>query len=74
MGIPAVAIVAPAFERQARAYATAVNLPPARVLVLPIGTASPDAAESIPLIKEAAAGSLKDLETALGDPVSKIAS
>lgn len=64
--------MAPAFERQARAYATAVSLPPARVLVLPIGTASPDAAESIPLIKEAAARSLKDLERALGAPVSKI--
>ena len=44
------------------------------MLVLPIGAASPDAAESIPLIKEAAAGSLKDLEMALGEPVSKIAS
>jgi len=64
--------VAPAFERQARAYATAVKLPPARVLVLPIGAASADAAESIALIKEAAAASLKDLEKALGEPVSKI--
>ncbi|MBI3917603.1 MAG: hypothetical protein HY322_11420 [Betaproteobacteria bacterium] len=64
--------MAPAFERQARAYAAAVNLPPARVLVLPIGTASPDAAESVPLIKEAASASLKDLEKALGEPVSKI--
>ena len=64
--------MAPAFERQARAYAAAVNLPPARVLVLPIGTASPDAAESVPLIKEAASASLKDLEKALGEPVSKV--
>ena len=64
--------MAPAFERQARAYATAVKLPPARVLVLPIGAASADAAESIALIKEAAAASLKDLEKALGEPVSKI--
>jgi len=67
-----VAIVAPAFERQARAYATAVKLPPSRVLVLPIGKASSDAAESIPLIKEAVANSLKDLEMALGAPVSKL--
>lgn len=66
--------MAPAFERQARAYATAVKLPPARVLVLPIGAASADAAESIALIKEAAAESLKDLEKALGEPVSKIGS
>ena len=66
--------MAPAFERQARAYAAAVKLPPARVLVLPIGAASADAAESIALIKEAAAESLKDLETALGEPVSKIGS
>jgi hypothetical protein len=66
--------VAPAFERQARAYATAVHLPPSRVLVLPIGTASSDATESIALIKAAAAESLKDLETALGEPVSKIGS
>lgn len=66
--------MAPAFERQARAYATAVHLPPARVLVLPIGAASADAAESIALIREAAAESLKDLETALGEPVSKIGS
>ena len=66
--------MAPAFERQARAYATAVKLPPARVLVLPIGTASADAAESIALIKEAAAESLKDLEKALAEPVSKIGS
>jgi len=43
------------------------------VLVLPIGTASPDAAESVPLIKEAAAASLNDLEKALSEPVSKIA-
>lgn len=64
--------MAPAFERQARAYASAVNLPPARVLVLPIGTASPDAAESVPLIKEAAAASLKELERALKEPVSKV--
>ena len=64
--------MAPAFERQARAYAAAVHLPPARVLVLPIGAASADAAESIALIKKAAAESLKDLETALGEPVSKI--
>ena len=64
--------MAPAFERQARAYATAVNLPPARVLVLPIGTASPDAQESVPLIKEAASASLKDLEKGLSEPVSKI--
>ena len=64
--------MAPAFERQARAYATAVHLPPARVLVLPIGTASADATESIAVIKAAAAESLKDLETALGEPVSKI--
>jgi hypothetical protein len=42
------------------------------VLILPIGTASPDADESIPLIKEAAAGSLKDMEKALAEPVSKI--
>jgi hypothetical protein len=40
--------------------------------VLPIGTASADATESIALIKAAAAESLKDLETALGEPVSKI--
>jgi len=66
--------VAPAFERQARAYATAVKLPPARVLVLPIGAASADAAESVALIKEAVAESLKDLEKALGEPVSKIGS
>jgi len=64
--------VAPAFERQARAYATAVHLPPSRVLVLPIGTASADAAESVALIKTAAAESLKHLETALGEPVSKV--
>lgn len=66
--------MAPAFERQARAYAKAVHLPPARVLVLPIGAASADAAESIALIKKAAAESLKDLEKALGEPVSKIGS
>jgi hypothetical protein len=42
------------------------------VLVLPIGTASPDAAESIPLIREAAVTSLKDLEKALCEPVSKL--
>ncbi len=66
--------MAPAFERQARAYATAVKLPPARVLVLPIGAASADAAESVALIKEAVAESLKDLEKALGEPVSKIGS
>jgi hypothetical protein len=66
--------VVPAFERQARAYATAVKLPPSRVLVLPIGTASSDAAESVPLIKQAAAASLKDLERGLGEPVSKLAS
>lgn len=64
------AIVAPAFERQARAYATAVKLPPARVLVLPIGKASPDSAESVPLIKEAAAKTLPELEAALGAAVS----
>jgi hypothetical protein len=69
-----VAIVAPAFERPARAFATAVKLPPSRVLVLPIGNASPDAAESISLIKEAAANSLQDLETALAAPVSKVGS
>ena len=67
------AIVAPAFERQARAYATAVSLPPARVLVLPIGSASPDAAESIPTIKESVAESFKDVEAALAEPVSQIA-
>lgn len=66
--------MAPAFERQARAYATAVHLPPSRVLVLPIGTASADAAESVSLIKQAAAASLKDLEKGLGEPVSKLAS
>jgi hypothetical protein len=43
------------------------------VVVLPIGTASPDAAESVPLIKEAAGATLKSLETALKEPVSKIA-
>lgn len=48
----------------------AVKLPPSRVLVLPIGKASPDAAESVPLIKEAAASSLKEIETALAAPVS----
>ena len=42
------------------------------MLVLPIGAASPDAVESVPLIKEAAAASLADLEKALGEPVSKI--
>jgi hypothetical protein len=42
--------------------------------VLPIGTASADATESIVLIKAAAAESLKDLETALGEPVSKLVS
>ena len=62
----------PAFERQARAFASAVNLPPSRVVVLPIGTASPDAAESVLLIKEAAGATLKNLETALKEPVSKI--
>ena len=66
------AIVAPAFERQARAYAAAVKLPPARILVLPIGNSSPDAAESISLIKEAVASSLAQLEKALGEPVSKV--
>lgn len=64
--------MAPAFERQARAYASAVNLPASRVLVIPIGTASPDAQESVPLIKEAAASSLEKLEQALGEPVSKV--
>jgi hypothetical protein len=48
-----------------------VSLPPSRVLVLPIGTASPDAAESIPRIKEAVAESFKDVEAALAEPVSK---
>ena len=64
--------MAPAFERQARAYASAVHLPPSRVLVLPLGKASPDAADSVALIKAAAAESLNHLETALGEPVSKI--
>jgi len=66
-------IVAPAFERQARAYATAVNLPPARVIVLPIGSVSTDAAESIPKIKEGVAESFKDVEAALAEPVAQIA-
>jgi hypothetical protein len=51
-----------------------VSLPPTRVLVIPIGTASPDAAETVPKIKEAAAESFKDLEAALAEPVGKVAS
>ncbi len=50
-----------------------MHLPPSRVLVIPIGTASPDAAETIPKIKEAAAESFKDLEAGLAEPVSKLA-
>ncbi len=51
-----------------------MNLPPARVLVIPIGTASPDAAETVPKIKEAAAESFKDLEVGLAATVSGVAS
>jgi hypothetical protein len=66
--------VAPAFERQARAYANAVKLPPARVLVLPVGSASCDAVESIPLIKEAVAKTLDALEKGFAEPVSRMGS
>jgi hypothetical protein len=50
-----------------------VSLPPARVIVLPIGSASPDAAESIPKIREGVAQSFKDVEAALAEPVAQIA-
>lgn len=50
-----------------------MSLPPARVIVLPIGTASPDAAESIPKIKDAVGESFKDVEAALAEPVAQIA-
>jgi hypothetical protein len=65
-GIPAVAIVSPAFEGQARAYGESLGLPAARVVVLPIGEAPPDAAESVPRIRAAAAESLPAVERGLG--------
>jgi hypothetical protein len=48
-------------------------LPPARVIVLPIGSTSPDAPESIPTIKDGVAQSFKDVEAALAEPVAQIA-
>jgi hypothetical protein len=66
-----VAIVAPAFEDQARAYGQAMQLPVSRVVTLPIGEASPDAAESVPRIKVAVAESLEAVERALREPVAR---
>ena len=66
------AIVAPAFEAQARAYGLAMHLPASRVVALPIGDASPDAAESIPKIKEAVRESFEAVERALREPVARV--
>ncbi len=65
------AIVAPAFEGQARAYGHAMQLPVSRVVTLPIGDASPDSAESVPTIKAAVAASFDEVERALRQPVSR---
>ena len=65
------AIVAPAFEGQARAYGQALQLPVSRVITLPIGDASPDSAESVPTIKAAVAESFETVERALSAPVSR---
>ena len=64
----------PAFEAQARAYGQAMHLPVSRVITLPIGEASPDAAESIPKIKGAVAESYDEVERALRQPVSRVRS
>jgi hypothetical protein len=69
-----VAIVAPAFEGQARAYGQAMQLPVSRVITLPIGEASPDAAESVPKIKVAVAESLEAVVRALREPVARVRS
>ena len=63
--------MAPAFEAQARAYGQAMHLPDSRVITLPIGAVSPDAAESIPTIKAAVAASCDEVERALRQPVSR---
>lgn len=68
------AIVAPAFEGQARAYGQAMRLPVSRVVTLPIGDASPDAAESIPKIKAAVGESFDVVERALREPVARVRS
>jgi hypothetical protein len=69
-----VAIVAPAFEGQARAYGQAMQLPVSRVVTLPIGDASPDAAESVPKIKVAVGESLEAVVRALREPVARVRS
>jgi hypothetical protein len=69
-----VAIVAPAFEGQARAYGQAMQLPVSRVITLPIGEASPDAAESVPKIKVAVGESLEAVVRALREPVARVRS
>jgi len=69
-----VAIVAPAFEGQARAYGQAMQLPVSRVITLPIGEASPDAAESVPKIKVAVVESLEAVVRALREPVARVRS
>lgn len=63
--------MAPAFEAQARAYGQAMQLPVSRVVTLPIGEASPDAAESIPRIKAAVAETCEQVELALREPVAR---
>lgn len=62
----------PAFERQARAFANAVKLPPSRVVVLPIGTASPDSMDSVGVLKDAADRTLAEVEAGLAAPVSQL--
>jgi hypothetical protein len=71
-GVPAVVIVAPAFERQAHAYGKNLGLPPERILVLPIGKLSPDAEESVPKIREATQQSFADIQEGWRVPVSRI--
>lgn len=66
--------MAPAFEGQARAYGQAMQLPVSRVITLPIGEASPDAAESVPKIKVAVVESLEAVVRALREPVARVRS
>ncbi len=66
--------MAPAFEGQARAYGQAMQLPVSRVVTLPIGDASPDAAESVPKIKVAVVESLEAVVRALREPVARVRS
>jgi hypothetical protein len=49
-----------------------MRLPESRVVTLPIGDASPDAAESIPKIKVAVEESLEVVERALREPVARV--